>query len=76
MKTYLEETGRKLADPFHEHLCEDGKDDKYVSKQVSQHFNLANHPTHNITICYTQSCKILVPNTFYPHKMNEHLSLN
>lgn len=50
-KIYSGETGRKLADHFHEHLRDVEKDEKYVTKQVSRPLNFANHSTYNITIC-------------------------
>ena len=41
-KLYIGETGRRLGDPFREHLRDLEKDDKNASKPVARHFNLSN----------------------------------
>ena len=51
-KTYIGETGRRLADRFHEQLRDvEKKKEPAASKPVAHHFNLPNHSHHNMTIC-------------------------
>ena len=50
-KTYIGETGRRLADRFREHPRDVEKNDTDASKPVACHFNLPNHSHHNMTIC-------------------------
>ena len=65
-KTYIGETGRRLADRFREHLRDVDKNDKDASKLVARYFNLPNSSHHNMTICRlsvhhgnTESCNNL-----------------
>ena len=50
-KIYIDETGRRLADRFREHLRDVEKSDTDASKPVVRHFNLPNHSHQNMTIC-------------------------
>ena len=84
-KTYIGETGRRLADCFREHLRDVEKNDTDASKPVARHFNLPNHNSHhNMTICglslhlgNTESRKNLEHlGTLYPLGINERLSIN
>ena len=49
-KIYIDETGRKLANLFREHLQDVQKNDTYASKPVARHYNLPNYSHHNMTI--------------------------
>jgi len=40
---HIGETGRRLGNPFREHLRDVEKDDKDASKLVARHLNLPNH---------------------------------
>ena len=50
-KTYIGETGRRLADRFREHLRVVEKNDTDASKPVARPFHLLNHSHHIMTIC-------------------------
>ena len=86
-KTYIGETGRRLADRFREHLRDAERKGTDASKPVAHHFNLPNHSHHNMIICglsldheKTESRKnleqkfIFQLGTLYPHGINERLS--
>ena len=88
-KIHMGETGRRVADHFHEHLrdIDVEKNDTNASKPGSRHFNLPHHSLHNMTMCglslhhrNTESHKNLEQKfsfqlgTLYPHGINEHLS--
>jgi len=49
-KLYIGETGRRLGDPFREHLRDVEKDDKDASKLVARHFYLPNHSKQHMAI--------------------------
>ena len=48
---YIRETGRRLGDPFREHLRDVEKDDQNASKPVARHFNLPNHSNQHMVVC-------------------------
>ena len=86
-KSYMGETGRRLADRFREHLRDAEQNNTDVSKPVARHFNLPNHSHYNMTICglslhhgNTESRKnleqklIFQLGTLSPHGINERLS--
>ena len=50
-KIYIRETGRRLADRFHEDLRDVEKNNTDAFQPVARHFNLPNHSHHNMTIC-------------------------
>ena len=50
-KIYIGETGRRLGDPFREHLRDVENNDKEASKPVARHFNLANHSQEHMAVC-------------------------
>ena len=88
-KLYIGETGRRLDDPFREHLRDVEKDDKDASKPVARHFNLPNHSKEHMSICglslhqgTTDSRKnleqkfIFQIGTLNPHGINERFSFN
>ena len=50
-KICIGETGRRLADRFHEQLRDVEKNDTDAFKPVARHFNLPNYSHHNMTIC-------------------------
>ena len=89
-KVYIDETGRRLADRFREHLQDIEKSTHAdASKPVARRFNLPNHSHHNMTICVlslhhgnTESRKSLEQkfifqlSTLSPHGINEHLSFH
>ena len=51
-KIYIGETGRRLGDRFRQHLRDVERNDKDASKPVARHFNLPNHFSQHMTICY------------------------
>ena len=83
-KTYIGETGRRLADRFREYLRDVEKKGTAASKPAVRYFNLPNHSHHNMTICglslhlhgNTESRKnleqkfIFQLGTLYPHGIN------
>ena len=88
-KIFIGETGKRLADRFHEHLRDVEKNKADASKPVARHFNLPNHSHHSMTICglslhhgNTESSKSLEQKfifqmcTLSPHAINEHLSFH
>ena len=50
-KKIYTETGRRLADRFHEHLRDAEQNDTDSSKPVARHYNLPDHSHHDMTIC-------------------------
>ena len=51
IKIYIGETGRRLGDPFREHLRDVEINDQDASKPVARHFNLPNHSQKHMAVC-------------------------
>ena len=87
-KLYIGETGRRLGDPFREHLRDVEKDDKNASKPVARHFNLPNHSKQQTVFGLslhqesTESRETLEQKFIFqigsliPHGINERFSFN
>ena len=86
---HIDETGRRLADPFREHPCDIERNDKDASKPVARHFILPNHfKQHMAVFCLSlhlgisESRKILeqkfifLIGTLNSHGINERTSFN
>ena len=86
---HIDETGRRLADPFREHPCDIERNDKDASKPVARHFILPNHfKQHMAVFCLSlhlgisESRKTLEQKfifqigTLNPHGINERTSFN
>ena len=86
---HIDETGRRLADPFREHPCDIERNDKDASKPVARHFILPNHfKLHMAVFCLSlhqgisESRKTLEQKFIFqigalnPHGINERTSFN
>ena len=85
----MDETGRRLGDPFREHLRDLERNDKDASKPAAKHFNLHNHSKQHMVVCglslhlsSSGSLKTLEQKVIFqigalnPHGINERFSFN
>ena len=88
-KLYIDDAGRRLGDPFREHLRDVEKDAKNASKPVARHFNLPIHCKQHMAVYglslhqgNKESRKTLEQKlsfqigTLNPHDINESFSFN